>query len=315
MRKTPRRRRRGVAEANAGPKRPAREPRAFARRAGERRGDAARIRAAASPRTTSPARAPGCAARKRLQPIGADAAGERRDAVVGDDHAAVAAGERQHRQQVGGDRGAAKVRLEGEQVASRARVSRRACALGRQRLPRAVRGDDEAGAELDVARPRAGDRSDRQRRSRRRGRRSTAAPHGCKRVAPAASAASASSVSRCSRPIARPQRCAPSPRRQRGDDRLVAAHQGDATQLGAGARVDLGADAERVEQREVARGDALAADLAARKRLPLDQRDRPAGAREQDRRARAGRAGADDGDVERVVMTPRRRRAATRSSA
>ena len=108
------------AEANARPKRPAREPRTFARRSFERRRDATafapkhRLEHVAGTRA-GPGRAQG------LQPVVADAAGERRDAVVGDDHAAVAAGERQHGQQVGGDRGAAKVGLEGEQVRAGAR--------------------------------------------------------------------------------------------------------------------------------------------------------------------------------------------------
>ena len=99
------------------------------------------------------------------------------------------------------------------------------------------------------------------------------------------------------------ERSAPASRRplaarQRRDDRVVAAQQGDAAQLGAGAALDLGADAEGVEQREIARRDALTADLAPRKRLALDQRHRPAGAREQNRRRRPGRAGADDRRVE-----------------
>jgi hypothetical protein len=46
--------------------------------------------------------------RVAAEPVFADAAGERGDVVVGDDHAAVAAGERQHRQQVGLDRAAAE---------------------------------------------------------------------------------------------------------------------------------------------------------------------------------------------------------------
>src|ERR1019366_5208146 len=46
------------------------------------------------------------------------------------------------------------------------------------------------------------------------------------------------------------------------------------------------------------RGDALAADLAPREALPLDEGDRPAGARQEDGRARPGRPGADDDDIE-----------------
>ena len=54
-------------------------------------------------------------------------------------------------------------------------MSRRACALGRQRLPRPMRRDDDAGAELDVvaaARRSIGSST----RSHRRGPRSTRAP-------------------------------------------------------------------------------------------------------------------------------------------
>ncbi len=87
-------------------------------------------------------------------------------------------------------------------------------------------------------------------------------------------------------------------RRQRRDHARGAAHERDPAQLGAGEALDLGADTEGIEQREVAGGDALAADLAPRKALALDQRHRPAGARQQDRRRGAGRTRADDRDVE-----------------
>src|SRR5690606_1064333 len=47
------------------------------------------------------------------------------------------------------------------------------------------------------------------------------------------------------------------------------------------------------EQRQIRRRDALAADLAAWERTPLDERDRPAGPREPRGRGRAGNAGAE----------------------
>ena len=68
--------------------------------------------------------------------------------------------------------------------------------------------------------------------------------------------------------------------RQGGDDAALAAHQRHLPQRRPGARRERFAHTQRIEQRQVARGDALAAHLAARERLLLDQRDRPAGARE-----------------------------------
>src|SRR6187455_332950 len=81
------------------------------------------------------------------EPVLADATGERGDAVVGDDHAAVAAGERQHRQQVGCDRRLPEVGLESEQVAGPTFLAALRSLPG-QRLPRAVRGNDQRGLKL-----------------------------------------------------------------------------------------------------------------------------------------------------------------------
>ena len=138
------------------------------------------------------------------EPVFADAAGERGDAVVGDDHAAVAAGERQHRQQVGLDRAAAKVGLEGEQVARPALLAAHRALRG-QRLPRAVRGDDERGLDArSRRRPRrptaSADESD---RPRPRSPAARTAGTGSRRPAPPGAT---SKVSSCSRPSARPKR-------------------------------------------------------------------------------------------------------------
>ena len=296
------------AESNAGSKRPAREPRAFARRAAQRRRDAG----AFAPQHRLDDVAGALAGLRRaqvLEAIGADAAGERREAVVGDDHAAVAAGEREHGQQVGGDRRVAKVGLEGEQVGRRAR--RAALRAPRAAAPRAVRGDDQAGVAARPRRLRSRPVATPQAKSPAR-RRSIAAPTaaGASRRPPRPRRRAAC---RGARGRARgPSDARLRPGRQRGDDGVAAAHQRDPAQLGAGAEVDRDADAERVEQREVARGDAFAADLAARKRLSLDERDRPAGARQQDRGARPGRTGADDGDVEVGLHDDDGRRAATK---
>ena len=109
---------------------------------------------------------------------------------------------------------------------------------------------------------------------------------------------------------------------------FVAHVERDALERRARAGCDLGADAERIEQREVARRDAFAAHLAARERVLLDQRDRPAGARQQDRRAstrpapapttiasnRVAHGGAGRRARSRWVNRPRRtRRSASRS--
>ena len=81
-----------------------------------------------------------------LEAVFANAAGERREAVVGDDHAAVAAAKREHGQQIDGQVGGAEVGLEGEQVARSARPPHLLAFRG-QGLPRAVRGDDETRLE------------------------------------------------------------------------------------------------------------------------------------------------------------------------
>src|SRR6185312_2244068 len=57
------------------------------------------------------------------------------------------------------------------------------------------------------------------------------------------------------------------------------------------------ADAERIEQRKIARGDTFAAHFAPGERLLLDQRDAPSRARQQDRGAGTRRARADDDGV------------------
>ena len=195
-----------------------------------------------------------------LQPIFADAAGERRHAVVGDDHAAVAAGERQHRQQVGLDRSAAKVRLEGEQVARRA-CSRRAarsdgsgshepCAATTSPLRAAVGAGRRAEAQAKCAGA-ALDRLQRARlEARRAGRPGGVGEQGVELLS-------------AERPAPAPRR--PSPPGSAATLVSPPRSKRDPAQLGAGATLDLGADTEGIEQREVARGDALAADLAPRK--------------------------------------------------
>jgi hypothetical protein len=87
-------------------------------------------------------------------------------------------------------------------------------------------------------------------------------------------------------------------RRQRRAHRGRAAQQAHLAQLGPGAVVQQGGQAQRVEQRQRAGGDALAAHLAARKGLAFHQRHPPAGAREQGRGGGARRAGADDQRVQ-----------------
>ena len=200
--------------------------------AGERRARRRRTRGAASLDGVAGALA-GLRARTCAEAIGADAAGQRRDAVVGDDHAAVAAGERQHRQQVGRDRRAAEVGLEGEQVAG-LRASRRAgrsdgsgshepCAATTRpalssRSP--TRPADRPHAQHECARPR---------------RRSPAARTAAARHAPAASAVGEQGVE-----VLAAERAAIAVRddvggRQTGDEVSRAAHQRDAAQLRAGS--------------------------------------------------------------------------------
>src|SRR6188768_1648871 len=102
--------------ADAGPQRPDREPRSFAPRAGER--DAHTSAARCKGRLD---RIAGARGRRRGAPlaqcVAADAAGERQYPAVGDDHAAVAAAERQHGQYAGLEARSAEVCLERDEVA------------------------------------------------------------------------------------------------------------------------------------------------------------------------------------------------------
>ena len=85
---------------------------------------------------------------------------------------------------------------------------------------------------------------------------------------------------------------------QGGRHCAVGVQKAHPVQFGAGLRTQGPTDAECVQQRQVARGDAFTADLATREALLLDHGDRPAGARQQNRSGRAGRSGADDDRVE-----------------
>ena len=95
---------------------------------------------------------------------------------------------------------------------------------------------------------------------------------------------------------------------QVGRDGAVALQQGHMTQLRAGPGVEGVADAQRLQQRQIAGRDAFAADFAAREALALDQRDGPAGAGQLNRRRRAGQPSAHD---ERVKGGARRGRHAS----
>jgi hypothetical protein len=81
-----------------------------------------------------------------LQGVAPDAARKTHASAVGMDHAAIAAGERQERHQVGWQIAMLEVRLEAEQIRRLVRDGR----LRRQRavLPRAVGGDDNGGREI-----------------------------------------------------------------------------------------------------------------------------------------------------------------------
>ena len=66
-------------------------------------------------------------------------------------------------------------------------------------------------------------------------------------------------------------------------------------------------DAEGVEDRQRVVGEELAAELVARKRVAVDERDGDAAPRQQGGERRAGRAGADDGDVYFHSSIPQRK--------
>src|SRR5512146_2024271 len=68
---------------------------------------------------------------------------------------------------------------------------------------------------------------------------------------------------------------------QRGGDALLPAPERHSPQLRTRSLPQRLAYAQRVEQRQIARRDALAADLAARKRPGLEERHRPPRPREQ----------------------------------
>ena len=101
----PMRNRPSVPCAGADPDRAARR-RASGRRAGARRARRARrgIRASAGPRPRRRRARRAALAPAGVEAVAPDAGGERRHAAIGDDHAAVAAVERQHRQQARGQR-------------------------------------------------------------------------------------------------------------------------------------------------------------------------------------------------------------------
>ena len=84
-----------------------------------------------------------------LQRIGTNAASQSSQATISHHHAAIAAGKRQHRQQPFGKLGIGKVGLEGQQVA-RLAAAAPGVSAGRQRLPRAIGGNQhrrlQAGA-------------------------------------------------------------------------------------------------------------------------------------------------------------------------
>jgi hypothetical protein len=296
------------AEADAGSQRPAREPRPFPLGALQGPGHAGDL--APQDRFEDGAgTGPVGHAASLGEAVVADAAGERRHLPVGDHHPAVAAAEGDHRQQVGRQAHAAEVGLEGEEVARAARVATR-CALGGQRLPGAVRHDDERGVEHPlvaraVRRPQAaavgsGAAIDVEQRpgleDRRPGARGFGDEPGVEKLA--AEGAAVRGRCRCR------SRAGQELRRNRwqlGDGLGVPLPERHPPQLCPGGRPESVAHAEGVEQRQVARGDALAADLAARKALALDERHPPAGSGEQDRRGGAGRAGAGDDGVEAQV--------------
>ena len=87
--------------------------------------------------------------------------------------------------------------------------------------------------------------------------------------------------------------------RQRGDQPVLPGEQPDAAQRRTRALIERRTHTQRVEQRQIAGGDAFAADLAAREQAFFHHGDRPPRLRKQDRSAGARDTRADD---ERVVV-------------
>ena len=235
------------------------------------------------------------------EPVAADAAGQRRHTAAFEHHAAITTGESKYRKQTRRQLRTLVISLERQQIVATVTKAPRALATqpccSRQAFPRAVRIDDDtrqqAGAigsigpvqcDLPVAR----NALDRLYRPRLQGE----GTGGAGRIA---QQRIQRFTSQCTAPawsVVGFSGC-----RQVGEQRAFAAHQRYPPQCGAGSGSKGRADAERGKQRQVAGSDAFAAHLAAWKITFLDQRHRPAGAREQDRRRRSGRAGADNSDV------------------
>src|SRR5579862_732934 len=184
------------------------------------------------------------------------------------------------------------MRLESEQIGSTVRLA----ALRRKRaaLPRAVGGNDDPRADLpDLGAGREGagetvtlppDRDD--------------APR-----LPQRGAGMRGGIEQQEIEMLASQRATPSARgalraRQRRRQRSLAREQGDALYLRPSLLAKERADGELVEQRKGRGGDELTANLAAGKARLLDHRDRPARARQQERRSCARGSAADD---ERVI--------------
>ena len=297
-----------AAQPDAGRERPGGEPRA--RRAARRAAPRARrrIRGAASASTTSPARTPGAARAQRGEPVAADAAGQRGEAVVGRPPC-----RRSRRRSAStgssavGQRGVAEVRLEGEQVGRAAALARRcAAARRRQRLPRAVGGDRDAALRSGAASSPVSTARSSKRQSPGAGRRSPARAQGCKHGRAGARAPRRAAACRALRgrgPGPRDARAVRRPAGRSATTLRVAAHQRHPAQRGAG----LGA---RPPRRCRARRAAAGCSPRCIRRRPcgaesvccLDQRHRPAGARQQRSPPSAGRPGADDQRIEVGVL-------------
>ena len=131
----------------------ARRPaRALARRAPQRLRARRRIRACSQASTASPARRPGRAPRRLVQAIAPDAAGHGGHAAVGHHHAAIAAVERQHRQQaLRAAMAPRKLALKANRSAA-LRASRRCARADGRCLPGAVRVDDHRRAQAQQRR-------------------------------------------------------------------------------------------------------------------------------------------------------------------
>ena len=81
--------------------------------------------------------------------------------------------------------------------------------------------------------------------------------------------------------------------RQVGSEHRPVGEQSDAPHGRTSQSAEGGANSEMIEQRQIGRGQVFAADLAARERFPLQERDRPAGAGQKQRRRGACRTAAN----------------------